>query len=161
MSRRGLPPMDAAAFAAANPGDQPPKTAPARAKKKSAVVFIKEDLLTEFRSLCDATRRSPTEVILTAHLESGDAVRRGLRPTEADRRRIALGLPQVAASGRLGPGKPLSLWLSATSLAELTAAARSVGVTRRRYITELVTAVLAAASSPEALHPQAHPDPTD
>lgn len=161
MSRRGLPPMDAAAFAPANPGDQPPDPAPARAKKKSVVVFIEEDLLSRLRSHCAATGQSPTEVILIAHLESGDAVRRGLRPTEADRRRVALGLPQVAASGRLGPGKPLSLWLSATSLAELTAAARSVGVTRRRYLTELVAALLAAASHPKEPHPQAHPDPTN
>ena len=161
MNRRGLRPMDAAAFAPANPGDRPPNPAPSREKKKSVVVSIDPRLLARFRSHCAETRQSPTEVILTAHLNSGDAVQRALRPTEADRRRIALGLPHAAASGHLGPGKPLSLWLSATAVAELTAAAKSVGVTRRRYLTELVAAALAAANTPAQPHPQAHPELTN
>ena len=94
------------------------------------VVIINADLLAQLRSHCAKTRTSPTEVILTAHLELAEQLQDELKPTPADQRRIALGLPQAAASGRLGPGKPLSLWLSAVALADLDAAADAVGVTR-------------------------------
>ena len=121
------------------------------------VVIINADLLAKLRAHCAATNQSPTEAILTAHVGFGEAVQGALEPTDADRRRLGLGLPQAAASGRLGPGKPLSLWLAATSVAELTAAA-GVGVTRRRYVTALVEALLAGASPPAEPHPRAHLD---
>ena len=159
--RPGPPGIDAAAFAQPNPHGGPPNRPPRAARKKlSVVVIINTDLLAHLRSHCAATNQSPTEATLTAHIEFGEAVQGALKPTDADRRRLGLGLPQAAASGRLGPGKPLSLWLAATSVAELTAAAAGVGVSRRRYVTALVEALLAGASPPAEPHPRAHPDPT-
>ncbi|MDE0653916.1 MAG: hypothetical protein OXI26_09710 [bacterium] len=87
-------------------------------------------------------------MILTAHLELSERVQEELKPTPADERRIALGLPHAAASGRLGPGRPLSLWLSTVALAELDAAAEVAGITRRRYLTALVEALLDDADTP-------------
>ena len=161
MNRPGPPRIDAAAFAPPSPSDQPPAPAPAGSREKSSVVVaVNADLLGELKALCAKTRTSPTEVILTAHLELTEQLQDELKPTPADQRRIALGLPQAAASGRLGPGKPLSLWLSPVALADLDAAAEAVGVTRRRYITALVEALLAGASPSADPHPRAHPDPT-
>ena len=160
-SRPGPPRVDAAAFAPPHPSDHPPVPATSEARKKFAVVVaVDADLLARFRAHCASTRRSPTEVILTAHLQLAEHLQDELQPTPADQQRIALGLPQVAASRRLGPGKPLSLWLSAVSLATLDDAARAVGVTRRRYVTALVAALLAAAGPPTEPHPESHPDPT-
>ena len=159
--RPGPPRIDAAAFAPPNPAERPPDPPPATAEPKSSVVvIINADLLARLRAHCAATNQSPTEAILTVHVGFGAAVQGALKPTDADRRRLGLGLPQAAASGRLGPGKPLSLWLAATSVAELTAAAAGVGVTRRRYVTALVEALLAGASPPAEPHPRAHSDPT-
>ena len=160
--RPGPPGIDAAAFAHPNPHGGPPTRPPRAARKKSSVVvIINTDLLTKLRAHCAATNQSPTEAILTAHVEFGEAVQGALEPTDADRRRLGLGLPQAAASGRLGPGKPLSLWLAATSVAELTAAAARVGVTRRRYVTALVEALLAGASPPAEPSPASPPRPDD
>ena len=159
-SRPGPPRVDAAAFAPPHPGDHPPVPASSAARKKSTVVAVDADLLARFRAHCASTRRSPTEVILTAHLQLAEQLQDELKPTPADQRRIVLGLPQVAASRGLGPGKPLSLWLSAVSLAALDDAAKGVGVTRRRYVTALVAALLATACPPGEPHPESRPDPT-
>ena len=148
MRRPGPPRIDAAAFAPPSPSDQPPAPAPARSREKSSVVVaVNEDLLAQLKAHCAKTLQSPTEVILTAHLELSEQLHDELKPTPADQRRIALGLPQAAASGRLGPGKPLSLWLSPVSLADLDAAAEAVGITRRRYLTALLARLLAAADT--------------
>ena len=146
--RPGPPRIDAAAFAPPSPSDQPPAPATARSREKSSVVVaVNEDLLAQLKAHCAKTLQSPTEVILTAHLELSEQLQDELKPTPADQRRIALGLPQAAASGRLGPGKPLSLWLSPVSLADLDAAAEAVGITRRRYLTALLARLLAAADT--------------
>ena len=144
----GPPRIDAAAFAPPNPSDRPAAPAPGAASKKTVVVSVGEELLVRLRTRCATWQRSPTEVILTSHLELSEQLGEELRPTVSDQRRIALGLPQAAASRRLGPGRPLSLWLSPVSLAELDAAARAVGITRRRYITALIEALLARADEP-------------
>ena len=146
--RPGPPRIDAAAFAPPSPNDQPPAPAPARSREKSSVVVaVNEDLLAQLKAHCAKTLQSPTEVVLTAHLELSEQLQDELKPTPADQRRLALGLPQAAASGRLGPGKPLSLWLSPVSLADLDAAAVAVGITRRRYLTALLARLLAAADT--------------
>ena len=146
--RPGPPRIDAAAFASPSPNDQPPAPAPARSREKSSVVVaVNEDLLAQLKAHCAKTLQSPTEVVLTAHLELSEQLQDELKPTPADQRRIALGLPQAAASTRLGPGKPLSLWLSPVSLADLDAAAEAVGITRRRYLTALLARLLAAANT--------------
>ena len=154
--RPGPPRMDAAAFAPPNPDTQPPPPAPALARKKSSVVVdVEADLLARLRAHCTQARTSPTEMILTAHLELTEQLQAELEPNPTDQRRVALGLPRAAASRRLGPGKPLSLWLSSVALADLDAAADAAGITRRRYVTALVEALLAAAHA----RPRAHPDP--
>ena len=146
--RPGPPRIDAAAFAPPSPNDQPPAPAPARSREKSSVVVaVNADLLAQLKAHCAKTLQSPTEVVLTAHLELSEQLQDELKPTPADQRRLALGLPQAAASGRLGPGKPLSLWLSPVSLADLDAAAVAVGITRRRYLTALLARLLAAADT--------------
>ena len=146
--RPGPPRIDAAAFAPPSPSDQPPAPAPARSREKSSVVVaVNEDLLAQLKAHCAKTLQSPTEVVLTAHLDLTEQIQDELKPTPADQRRLALGLPQAAASGRLGPGKPLSLWLSPVSLADLDAAAEAVGITRRRYLTALLARLLAAADT--------------
>ena len=144
----GPPRVDAAAFAPPNPSGRPAAPQPGAARKTTVVVSVDAALLVRLRTRCATWRRSPTEVILTAHLELAERLGEELRPTISDQRRIALGLPQAAASRRLGPGKPLSLWLSPVSLAELDAAARAVGITRRRYVTALIEALLARADEP-------------
>ena len=140
--RPGPPRIDAAAYAPPTPRRRPATRQPGPATKKSVVVSVDADLLAELKAHCATTRMSPTEVILTAHLELSEQVQDALKPTPADERRIALGLPQAAVSGRLGPGKPLSLWLSSVPLADLDAAAAAVGITRRRYLTALLEALL-------------------
>ena len=146
--RPGPPRIDAAAFAPPRPSDRPVAPPPGASRKKSVVVLVDVDLLVRLRARCATWRRSPSEVILTAHLDLAERLGEELRPTAADQRRVALGLPQGAAMRRLGPGKPLSLWLSPVSLAELDAAAEVAGITRRRYITALVEALLARAEEP-------------
>ena len=146
-TRPGPPRIDAAAFAPPSPSGRPATQPPGPATKKSVVVSVDADLLAQLKAHCAKTLQSPTEVVLTAHLELSEQVQDELKPTPADQRRIALGLPQAAASGRLGPGKPLSLWLSPVSLADLDAAAVAVGITRRRYLTALLARLLAAADT--------------
>ena len=142
-TRPGPPRIDAAAFAPPSPSGLPATQPPGPASKKSVVVSVDADLLARFRAHCVKTRMSPSEVVLAAHLELTEQLQDELKPTSADQRRIALGLPQAAASGRLGPGKPLSLWLSPVALADLDAAAGAVAITRRRYITALLETLLA------------------
>ena len=146
--RSGPPRIDAAAFAPPRLSGWPVAPAPGELRKKSVVVLVDADLLVRFRARCVTWGRSPSEVILTVHLDVAERLGEELRPTAADQRRVALGLPQAAAMRRLGPGKPLSLWLSPVSIAELDAAAAAVGITRRRYITALVEALLARAEEP-------------
>ena len=146
--RPGPPRIDAAAFAPPNPGDRPHGPPPVTTTPKSSVVVVNADLLARFRSHCAAIGESPTNAILAAHVELGEQVQDALKPTAADRRRITLGVPQAAASARLGPGNPLSLWLSPTSVAELTAAAAGTGISRRRYITALIETLLTGTDDP-------------
>lgn len=70
-----------------------------------------------------------------------------MKPTPADERRIALGLPRTALSGRLGPGEPLPLWLTSASLEAFDGAAAGTGITRRRYVTALLEAHLGGADT--------------
>ena len=152
--RRRPPIIDAAAFAPpapttpgrrGNAQHHPPLPGPNR----SVVVKINADLLDKLRVLCKIKRMSVTDALLSAHLDIGEDVQQALRPTRSDQHRVALGLPQTSTRDRLGPGKPLSLWLTPFALAELDAAAASANVTRRRYLTALLTKLLTPTNTPD------------
>lgn len=158
------PTVDAAAFAPPDPATpgrraSPRYPPPLAGPRRSVVVKINADLLDRLRTHCKTAHMSVTDAVLSAHLDAGDDVQKALRPTPEDQRRVALGLPQTSTRVRLGPGKPLSLWLTPPALAELDAAAASANVTRRRYITALLTALLPPTNTPEEHTPHDHPQP--
>ena len=160
--RQPRPPnVDTAAFAPPDPNtphDRDGAHRPPLGDKRSVVVKIHENLLGRLRDHCAARRMSVTEAVLSAHLEIGENVQQTLRPTDADKARIALGLPPLNSRSPLGPGKPLSLWLGPAALAELDAGAMTTDTTRRRYVTELLTALL-TPSDPPAEHSTETPQP--
>ena len=111
------PTVDAAAFAPPDPATpgrraSPRYPPPLAGPKRSVVVKINADLLDRLRTHCKTAHMSVTDAVLSAHLDAGDDVQQALRPTPEDQRRVALGLPQTSTRVRLGPGKPLSLWLT-------------------------------------------------
>ncbi len=125
-----------------------PARRPPMGDKQSVNIKINEDLLDRLREHCAARRMSTADAVLSAHLEIGGQVQQALHPTDADEERIALGLPPLSNRERLGPGKPLSLWLAPAALAALDDAAVAADTTRRRYVTELLTAHLAPKNPP-------------
>ncbi len=152
--RRRPPIIDAEAFTP--PVDTTPgrrrntqEHAPLPGPNRSVVVKVNAELLNGLRTHCKNKRMSVTDAVLSAHLNIGKDVQQALRPTPSDQHRVALGLPQTSARDRLGPGKPLSLWLTPYALAELDAAAAAANITRRRYITALLTALLKPANTPD------------
>lgn len=123
---------------------------PVDGAKRSVVVRVNAELLARFKNHCAQHRRSVTDAVLTAHLELGEATQQQLRPTPDDEERISLGLPPRGASERLGPGDPLSLWITPQALDRLDRAAAEAHTTRRRYVTTLLRALLADTDTPPA-----------
>ena len=121
---------------------------PVDGPKRSIVVRVNPELLARFRDHCAQNRCSVTDAVLTAHLELGEAAQQQLRPTRDDEERISLGLPPRSTSERLGPGDPLSLWITPQALDRLDRAAAEAHTTRRRYVTTLLRALLADADTP-------------
>lgn len=118
--------------------------------KRSVVVRVNPELLARFRDHCAQNRCSVTDAVLTAHLELGEAAQQQLQPTRDDEERISLGLPPRSTSDRLGPGDPLSLWITPQALDRLDRAAAETRTTRRRYVTTLLQTLLADAERPAA-----------
>ena len=110
--------------------------------------MINPALREELRVFCAKTRMTITGAVMTAHLECGEKVQQLLQPTDDDKDAVAMGLAPRRSRGRLGPGQPLAMWLTAAMLGSIDDAARSVNVTRRRYVTELLTALLRPTSPP-------------
>ena len=155
---RDRPPnVDAAAFTPPDP-NAPCAPPPAAGKHKSVVITINAPLLAALRTYCATRQESITAAVLTAHVEAGEEVQQALQPTDDDKDYVALGLAPRRSRGRLGSGKPLSLWLNPAALAALDTAAQAANVTRRRYVTELLTALLHPDTAP-AEQPTSH-DPT-
>ena len=119
-------------------------------RKRSVVVRVNPELLARFKNHCAQNRCSITDGVVTAHVRLGERVQQRLRPTEEDEERMALGLPQRSMSDRLGPGDPLSLWITPQALNRLDSAAIEVHATRRRYVTTLLQTLLAEAERPPA-----------
>ena len=119
-------------------------------RKRSVVVRVNPELLARFKNHCAQNRRSITDGVLTAHVGLGERVQEKLRPTEEDEERMALGLAPRSMSDRLGPGDPLSLWITPQALDRLDSAATEVGATRRHYVTTLLQTLLAETERPPA-----------
>ena len=119
-------------------------------RKRSVVVRVNPELLGRFKKHCAQNRCSITDGVMTAHVRLGETVQETLRPTEEDQELIALGLAPRSMSDRLGPGDPLSLWITPQALDLLDSTAAEVGATRRRYVTTLLQVLLDDADTPPA-----------
>ena len=119
-------------------------------RKRSVVVRLNPELHVRFKNHCARNRCSITDGVITALGTHGESVRERLKPTEEDEERIALGLPPLSMSDRLGQGDPLSLWITPQALNKIDRAAAEVKATRRRYVTTLIETLLADADTPPA-----------
>ncbi len=119
-------------------------------RKRSVVVKVNPELLARFKKHCAQNRRSITDGVMTAHVTLGERAQQRLRPNEEDEERMELGFPPRSMSDRLGPGDPLSLWITPQALDRLDSAAAEIGTTRRRYVTTLLETLLDETERPPA-----------
>jgi len=123
-------------MAAKNESDQD------RPAMRKTTILIPSGLLDAVKAWTEETKRSNGDAVLSAYLQHREAIDKKFATTDADARRAELGLPPlaVAAKSMLSDDAKvqMGLYVLASALDELSAAAKSLALSRSEYVAELL-----------------------
>ena len=120
--------------------------------KRRRTIRLPKRIADRLRKHCRDRRVSLAELILSAYLSHREKLK-CMYTTQAVRERLRVGLAPEVDTALYTQGErsvQLGIYIDSNAFAELESVASRLGLTRRRYIAELLHLYLPAISSPDA-----------